>query len=563
MEKKTDNWWAKLGKPQYGGEMTLRIHTDINIFDPYYTGHHFQVYSIWMEQLFADDWTTDPAVYGYKIGFHPSQFVKGFLAERGEFQDATTYIVHLRKGVRWQNKPPVNGREFTADDVVYHYHRLYGLGSGFNQPVPAHTSDSIYKNLVSVTAADRYTIVFRWKSSNPEFVMETLVGNHGPTACIEAREAVEKWGVLNDWHYAVGTGPFILQDFVPGKSAVFVRNPDYWGHDERYPQNQLPYVDKMTILMIPDEAEAMELLRAGKLDVLEGLSLQQALAIGKTNPELVRFNRPRVSCDTLDPRNDVPPFNDIRVRKAMQLAIDLPTLADTYFGGTVEPYPQTLTTSAMKGWGFPYPDWPQDLKAEYAYNPSAAKQLLVEAGYPHGFKTNIVTEGRENLALLKIIKDYFAAVGIDMEIRLMDRADWVAFCRTSRKYDQMVNRHGAGALGMVSEPLNHLERFRVGFPANYTMVNDPVFESFYNRALTVGSIDAFRQIVRSANEYVARQHFAISLVQPNLFGFTQPWLKGYTGQFGAQTNHNELLSFYLGRFWIDSNLKKASGRRRR
>jgi peptide/nickel transport system substrate-binding protein len=319
----------------------------------------------------------------------------------------------------------------------------------------------------------------------------------------------------------------------------------------------------MTILMIPDEAEAMELLRAGKLDVLEGLSLQQALAIGKTNPELVRFNRPRVSCDTLDPRNDVPPFNDIRVRKAMQLAIDLPTLADTYFGGTVEPYPQTLTTSAMKGWGFPYPDWPQDLKAEYAYNPSAAKQLLVEAGYPHGFKTNIVTEGRENLALLKIIKDYFAAVGIDMEIRLMDSADWVAFCRTSRKYDQMVNRHGAGALGMVSEPLNHLERFRVGFPANYTMVNDPVFESFYNRALTVGSIDAFRQIVRSANEYVARQHFAISLVQPNLFGFTQPWLKGYTGQFGAQTNHNELLSFYLGRFWIDSNLKKASGRRRR
>ena len=159
--------------------------------------------------------------------------------------------------------------------------------------------------------------------------------------------------------------------------------------------------------------------------------------------------------------------------------------------------------------------------------------------------------------MLQIIKGYFSAVGIEMEIRPMDSEAWVAFCRTSRKYDQMVNRHGAGALGMVSEPLNHLERFRAGFPANYSMVNDPVFESFYNRALSVTGIDEFKQIVRNANEYVARQHFAISLVQPNLFGFTQPWLKGYSGQFGAQTNHNELLSFYLSRFWIDGDLKKS------
>ena len=114
MEKKTQNWWDKLGKPQYGGEMTIRIHTDINIFDPYYTGHHFQVYSTWTEQLFADDWTTDPDVYGYKIGFHPSQFVKGFLAEGGEFQDATTYVVHLRKGIHWQNIAPANSREIAG-----------------------------------------------------------------------------------------------------------------------------------------------------------------------------------------------------------------------------------------------------------------------------------------------------------------------------------------------------------------------------------------------------------------------------------------------------------------
>jgi hypothetical protein len=66
-----------------------------------------------------------------------------------------------------------------------------------------------------------------------------------------------------------------------------------------------------------------------------------------------------------------------------------------------------------------------------------------------------------------------------------------------------------------------------------------------------------KQVIRDANERVARQHYAISLVQPRLFGITQPWLKGYSGQFGAQVNHNQLLSFYLARFWIDQNVKKS------
>jgi hypothetical protein len=81
-----------------------------------------------------------------------------------------------------------------------------------------------------------------------------------------------------------------------------------------------------------------------------------------------------------------------------------------------------------------------------------------------------------------------------------------------------MNHHGAGAPGMASEPLNHLARFRVGFPANYTMVNTPIFEAFYIHDLSVTGSDDFKQIVRNASEYIARQHFAISQVKPSLFG---------------------------------------------
>jgi len=74
----------------------------------------------------------------------------------------------------------------------------------------------------------------------------------------------------------------------------------------------------------------------------------------------------------------------------MQMAVDLPGIAKSYYGGTVEPYRPRLPRGHMQGWGFPYEEWPQELKDEYSYNPALAKKLLAEAGYPNGFKTNIV-----------------------------------------------------------------------------------------------------------------------------------------------------------------------------
>jgi ABC-type transport system substrate-binding protein len=89
-----------------------------------------------METLHADDWTLDPAIFNYHLSFRSNEYVKGYLAESWEFPDPNTYLVKLRKGVHWQDIPPVNGREFTADDVAYHYNRLYGLGGGFTKPSP-------------------------------------------------------------------------------------------------------------------------------------------------------------------------------------------------------------------------------------------------------------------------------------------------------------------------------------------------------------------------------------------------------------------------------------------
>jgi len=137
--KKESMWWHKLGKPQYGGEMVIRSDRNIVNFDPYYDAYLPQIFWAWMESMAKYDWTLELGASDYDRLFRPSQYRKGQLAESWEFTDPSIFVIHLRKGIHWQDIPPVNGREFTADDVAYHYHRLWGLGSGLT-PSPDHCS---------------------------------------------------------------------------------------------------------------------------------------------------------------------------------------------------------------------------------------------------------------------------------------------------------------------------------------------------------------------------------------------------------------------------------------
>ena len=100
-------WWDKLGKPQYGGEMVIRMTNNIVNFDPYFSEHLPQIYSAWMERMHSEDWTVDPGTFDYRI-VSPPQFLKGLLAESWEFPDLNTYVVHIHKGIHWQNISPVN-----------------------------------------------------------------------------------------------------------------------------------------------------------------------------------------------------------------------------------------------------------------------------------------------------------------------------------------------------------------------------------------------------------------------------------------------------------------------
>jgi peptide/nickel transport system substrate-binding protein len=549
----TGNWWDSLGTPQYGGTLTIRINADITNWDPYYSSSYMDIEAAWMEKTFVPIWTLNPSVFAYSITFVPPDYIAGSLVKSWEMSTPNTFVVHLRQGIYWQNMPPANGRQFVASDVVFHFDRLLGLGDGFTSPSPTNSSATTMKNLLSVTTTDNYTVVFNSNVANPEYNMEQIEGN-GQAADIECPDIVQQYGNCNNWHNAIGTGPFILTDFVSSASAVLTKNHSYWGYDERYPQNQLPYVNTLNVLIIANQATAQAAVRAGKIDEIDGNTLQDAQSMKQTNPEILQIGIPTSHGMDVDPRNDVVPFNNLQVREAMQLAIDLPTIAQTYYNGSADPSPVALTSYYMTGWGFPYSKWPTSLQAQYAYNPTQAKQLLAAAGYPNGFSTDVVADNTADLLLLQIVQSYLAAINVTMSIRTMDHSSWTSYVSTNHAYDQMCYA-SLGMLGLGYTPFTQLLDFAKGNSTDWVLVNDPVFNAFQPAALADTNIDDIKQVVQAANQEVAQQHFVISLLQPVAFSFYQPWLKGYNGQNQSiyGTNGPKYLGFFTARFWINKN----------
>ena len=550
----TGNWWDSLGTPQYGGSLTLVANQDPVYFDPYQGEANASIIAAWMQSLFGPDWTVDPSAFNFQMEFIPDEYNEGTLAQSWEFTNPNTFVVNLRQNVYWQNITPANGRQFVASDVVDHYDRQAGLGG---MPADPNYTAADNPGLLSVVATGNYIVTFNYSITNPETILEALQAMAGNGVDIENPESVALWGNLNDWHHAIGTGPFILTDFVDNSEATMARNPNYWGYDERNPQNQLPYVNQINALVIPNTATAEAALRVGKISLMAGVSALDAQGIGKTNPQISQVLVPQSGSDSIDMVNNVKPFTNINVRIAMQEAINLPQIANTYFDGTCSPDPSGMISNDMSGWGFPYNQWPASLQAQYAYNPTNAKALLAAAGYPNGFNTNITVESTCDMGLVQIVQSELASIGVNASLTVMVPAAWTSYCFATRSCTQMGMR-GGGVIGATWQPSRGILVFENTFITDYENVNDPSYQNLVNEALASTTLDQMKQYVASVCEYAEEQQYVVSLIHPTAYDLCQPNIKGFSGQYdsipaGSGTSEVQYLGFYCSRFWIGQN----------
>ncbi len=306
--------------PEYGGTLNLVWGPESEGPDPSITGHHagFLVSGVY-ERLAQADWGVDRDVYDIKSGgVVPESFFIGQLAESWSQPDATTYVFKIRKGVHWHDKAPMNGRELTAKDIEYNWHRLATLGSGFTEP-PARVGNLSNVPFESITATDDWTVVFKLKQ--PMLGALKIILDDAYTWILPP-EVIKEHGDVADWRNVVGTGPYMLTEWIDGSSMTWKKNPDYWGYDEKYPENRLPYIDELKGLFMLDEATRLAALRTGKVG-FGGMgsywqinSLDDVESLQKTTDlELWPFYQRSNYAFSLNVTE--PPFSDIRVRKGV------------------------------------------------------------------------------------------------------------------------------------------------------------------------------------------------------------------------------------------------------
>jgi peptide/nickel transport system substrate-binding protein len=218
------------------------------------------------------------------------------LAESWDIPNNLTYVFHLRHGVKFHN-----GREMKADDVKYSLERVL-------DPKTASPGRSFISSIKSIDVADSYTV--RISLTSP--LASLLDGLTSNNCSIVPREAVEQNGNLQK--VAVGTGPFMLKEWVPDNSMTLVRNPDYF-------EKGAPLLDTIIFRVIPEQASLLAGVKSGELDMAtinEGSIIMQA----KGEQGLVVMQKPGINVRTFGFNTTRKPFDDVRVREAVALALD-------------------------------------------------------------------------------------------------------------------------------------------------------------------------------------------------------------------------------------------------
>ncbi|MBI2829974.1 MAG: hypothetical protein HYX81_02315 [Chloroflexi bacterium] len=556
-------------KPKYGGKLTLGLATEPNQFDPV-RGNPFgtQPFHIVNEELWRGDWAKGPAGgYGtneasWTINNDLWRVKAGYLAESWKMDigaETASITWSIRRGVRFALNPDseasrlVNGREMTADDVIFSTKTVLSDTRTYLYQSERELREALAKGNLKVTSPGPWQV--KWEI--PRDLFYQLMYRVGDYHYVVPKEVWERPGNMNDWKTSVGTGPWMLTEVLPGTSQTFKKNPNYWMKDPVGPGkgNQLPYIDEVKWLIIPDRSTLMAAFRTAKIDHLPNVYWEDARNLIKEKlPVKWSTGYSAAPSNMVGIRTDKPPFNDIRVRQALMLAIDFEGIKKNYMGGEA----QILT------WPYPYfaeygdalltlDEAPESVKELYSYKPDKAKKLLAEAGYPQGFKTTLVLLSLpEHIDYYSIYKDMWSKIGIDVTLQALERGAHTTAVR-ARNYEGMLMHGGQpGPVGLYS-----MLSFRGPGENNASYVNDPKVEDAFIKmqSLVLTDIDAAHRLNKDLMKYVLEQVWRIPRVTAPEYFMWWPWLKGYSGE-DSVGHANRIWAQYV---WIDQDLKKSMG----
>ena len=327
-------------------------------------------------------------------------------------EDGMSYEFVIRKNAKFHNGDPV-----TAEDVKFSFDRYHGA---------AH--DLMKAQVASIETPDPQHVVFKLKKPWPDFL--TFYSSASGAGWVVPKKYVEKVGDEGFKKAPIGAGPYKFVSFNPGVELVLEAFDGYW--------RKTPAVKRLVMKVIPDEATRMAALKAGEVDIAYSIRGELAEELRKTpgltlKPVVLQGPNWLYFPEQWDPKS---PWSNLKVRQAVNLAIDRQGMSDALFLGFCRINNSIVPDSFDYYW--------QPPKA--VYDPAAAKKLLVEAGFPNGFDAGMLTCDSSYANMAEVAVDNLGQIGIRVKLNPLERAAFFAGYG-SKKYNKGIIQAASAAFG--------------------------------------------------------------------------------------------------------------------
>lgn len=454
-----------------GGTIVISGPSDIASLDPITSSSFNTQYRVQPVYQRLVNFATGPDI-GYT-----AQVLEGELATDWEISDdLLTYTFHLREGVRWHDVAPVDGREFTSADVKATFDAILAEGH----------QAALLANVTSIDTPDDHTVVLTL--SEPFAPLLNNMASH--FLWILPAEAFEEG--YDRTNTLIGTGPFMLGDREVDVKTSYVRNPDYWDVDES--GNQLPYVDGLDFLVINDTQQVLAAFKAGEIDILtNGMSPELWNQLQDDHPDAFYGEWIDAGMGQVGVNVAREPFDDLRVRQAISLAIDREGMGQTIRDGGTIP---SNVAPALADYALP-----EDERAELLpYDPERARELLAEAGYPDGFEATLIATDRYGpnyTAQTEWLVEDLEAIGIDVTLDMLDYATYFGSRWPDVEYDLQF-----GPQTPFLEPDEWLRlQMRTGAARNWYNLSDPTLDAMLDEQLSIVDKDERAEMIKEIQRY--------------------------------------------------------------
>jgi peptide/nickel transport system substrate-binding protein len=537
------------GDPQYGGTLTmLGVRTQDPVSpDRMASGtsdHHFWRQGFQEQILMGDFENYGPRgtnQFAFQVrGFIPLTYMKGQLLESFDVQ-SDKIIWKVRKGVYWHgNKPAVMAsRELVASDLVWWVNRRRAAPAG----------SYIKKAINDAVEIDKYTLEIPF-AKGYDFMVMYLIG-YEDRASVGPPESVEAGA--DQWDKQVGTGPFMNGEYVVSSYFRYDRNPNYWDttmiDGEEY---ELPFVDEVFYPIIPEEASRIAALRTAKADWYAIVPPAQWSVLDR-DPNIVSKKSVAAIGQAVHPQLNKAPFNDINVRRALMIGTDIKAFNNILgvdIDMPIDFYPAYPGDPSVFT---PISELPADLAELYNYDAAKAKKMLADAGYPDGFRMEVVVEAtplaQDRGALLA---SQWGKIGVEVDINVQDVTGHSGYRYDKNFEDAIIN--------VIETPGAVFTLQRTAYtdatlnPGHYSNTD---LDAQIDKIVATVDVDEMNRLTKAACVDLLSDVPVIPL-QVGLDGYYWwPWIQNYAGEFNVGDANQPFPLF--ARMWIDQDLKEELG----